>query len=138
MSRRHGRSRESIGQTGAARDRYGPTRRNPRSVTRAAGMTESAMNASNPNGEGRSLPRSLRGRFQRRVGRRDLGERPVGEQTGDRQRQVREDLPAGHGGQPTLALGDGRDRGQDVGVVDADRDDVVGVVGDRAGERAAA
>ena len=34
-----------------------PTRRNPRSVTRAAGITERAMNASRPKGEGRGLPR---------------------------------------------------------------------------------
>ena len=32
-----------------------PTRRKPRSVTRAAGITESAMKANSPNGAGRVL-----------------------------------------------------------------------------------
>lgn len=34
-----------------------PNRTNPRSVTRASGMTERAMNASRPNGESSGLPR---------------------------------------------------------------------------------
>ena len=44
----------------------------------------------------------------------------------------------GDRGQPAAALGDGGDRQQQIAVVGADRDDVVGVVGDRRCQRALA
>ena len=66
----------------------------------------------------------------------DLLDRPVGEQAGDGQRELAHDRAAVGDDDPAADLLQPRGAGQDVGVVDADRDDVVRVVGDGRGERA--
>ena len=83
-------------------------------------------------------PECSRRVLERRVRDCYLRKRSVRENAGDRKRQLGQNLTVGDSGQPTAALGDGGDRQQQVAVVGADRDDVVGVVGDRRCQRALA
>ena len=114
-----------------------PTSKNPRSVTRAFGMTESPMNASVPKGEGRVLPERPRRIFDLFVAGGDVPCRKIRQQPRNREREMRFDLAIGDDRQSPLAFRDDGDGGQDVGVIHADRHDVVRVMRDRAGDRAA-
>ncbi len=67
----------------------------------------------------------------------DLGRREIGEEAGERQGQRGQHLPAGDRDQPPIEGDQSVERGAEVGVTGADRDEVVRVVADRGGERAA-
>src|SRR5215208_4371093 len=73
--------------------------------------------------------------LQRGVRACDLGKRPVRENAGHRKRHLGQDLAISDGGQPAAALGDRCNSQQQVAVVGADRDDVVGVVSNRRCQR---
>src|SRR5215212_9508132 len=59
-----------------------------------------------------------------------LRKRSIRENPGDWKSQPGQNLTVGDYGQPTATLGDSHDGQQQVAVVGADRNDIVGVVGD--------
>ena len=63
-------------------------------------------------------------------------ERRVRQQARDRERQLRPDAAVADDHHPAAELGQALHRPRHVAVVDPDADDVVGVVGDRRGDRA--
>ena len=102
------------------------------------GITESERNASICTGCGKSTPSERTARRELAARGEHLGERPVGEQARDRERQLGEHAIAVGDDEPAAELAQPSHRAEHRGVVGADDDQVVRVVGDGRAERAAA
>ena len=101
------------------------------------GITDSERNASIWTGWGNVTPSARIAARELAARREHLGERPVGEQPGDRQRQLGEHAVSVGDDEAAAELAEPLGHGEHRGVVDADDDQVVGVVGDGRAERAA-
>ena len=121
----------------AARARSASTSTSPRSVIFSAGITDSARNESVMNGASIATPCSRSSACSSSRPLDDLLDRAVGEQAGDRQRQLAAHRAVAATTMPAADLLQRARRTRHVVVVDADHDEVVRVVGDGRGERAA-
>ena len=101
------------------------------------GITESARKASVRNGVAPDQPSAGRGLVAGAALLDHLGERRVREQPGDRQRALGDHPAAVDGDDAAADLGEVADGEGHVVVAHPDDDEVVGVVRDRRGERAA-
>ena len=136
LSRRAGRRRA---QTASGTSSKRSTSTRPRSVILSAGITESARKESVWNGASKRAAERRRGGGDRAARREHLVERRVGEEPGDRQRELGEHLGAVDDDDPAAEFARRATTASHGRVAHADDDDVVRVVGDgRARTRRAA
>ena len=101
------------------------------------GITESARKASVRNGVAPDQPSVAAASFVGEALRDHVGERSVGEEPGDGKRAFGDDAAIVDGDDAATDVGEVRDGDHHVLVAHPDDDEVVGVVGDRRGERPA-
>ena len=100
------------------------------------GITESARKASVRNGVAPDQPRACGGLVRGEALLDHLGQRRVGEQPGHGKRALRDDAAVVDDDDAASDPGEVADGEREVVVAHADDDEVVGIVGDRGGERA--